>query len=56
MQVAGPTEGHDALGDGWDISLLVQVNRLEDIDVWHSVSSAGSLKVVDVFHHLELAA
>lgn len=55
MQVTGSAQGHDTLCDGRYVSLFVQVDGLEDIYVWHAVSSAGGLKVVNVFHELELA-
>lgn len=56
VQVAGSAEGHDTLCYGWDISLLVQINCLKDIYIWHTVLFAGSLKMVDVFHEFELAS
>lgn len=38
-----------------DVLLLVQINGLENVLVWHTVRLQGLLEVVDVLHHLELA-
>jgi len=56
VQVASASEGHDALCDLGDVSPLVKVNGLEDVDVWDAVLLDGRLEFVDILHHLELTA
>lgn len=52
----GSAEGHDALGDLGDVSPLVEVHRLEAVNVRDAVVLDGRLEFVDVLHHLELPA
>lgn len=56
VQVAGAAKSHDALSDLGDVSPLVQVDSLKDINVGHAVVSDGGLEFVDILHHLELTA
>lgn len=55
MEVAGTTNSHQALGDLWDISPLVEVDSLEHIDLGHAPGLARLLEPVDVLHLLELS-
>lgn len=52
----GTAKGEQGVGDLRDVLLLVQIDGLEHVLVGHTVRLQRLLEVVDVLHHLELAA